>query len=631
MIDPILIVLILLLAAALSLVGIKARRAGTLITVFGTGFGFVAVLLNILSPFAGPSMFASYGLVLEVNGFTSLIAFVASFIGFLVAVYSFGYIEERAGIYSFFTSMTVACLIGMAYCWNLLWIFLFAEFCTFCSAHLIAHKNDGQALEGAIKYIIIQIATSFFAVVGLAIIYTQVGGGGFNAFNLTTLTLPGAITGYDGKLAILLIFISFAVKLPSFPLHAWLPDASTVAPAPISTLLHAMMIKVAGIPAFLVLFLFNALFTNVFIWIIVCILGAITMLYNVIVAFAQNDLKRLLAFDSVSQMGYVILGLGVGGLGSSMYSLTSDFYWLSVAGLGLVAGLFHLLNHSLFKSLLFFGAGAVEHETGVRDINQLGGLLQAMPRTGYLMLIGSLSIAGIPFFNGFISKWMIYIVCIAAGRPLLAFVAIFTSALTFAVFLRLLSSVFLGTKPETFNSVHEAPRSMVGPSIILAAGCILFGVVPQFAFIFLLYPATLAIFPSLSSFLPWGSIFIPSPFPLNLAIFGGLWDPFLLATIILVGLGIGYIIYRARGGFKEVPVTDKYLPFTGGALQDPYLKVDEARPTSTVFEHPLRPLLSRQRRLHTGLANMYVLWIVIFAIALLAILFVGTIWFGGWI
>ncbi len=631
MIDPILLVFILMAAALLSLVGVKARRAGALVTVFGTGFAFIGVLLNILSPFTGPSMFAGYGIVLEVNGFTSLIAFVASFIGFLVAVYSFGYIEKRTGTYNFFTSAAVACLIGMAYCWNLLWIFLFAEICILCSAPLIAHKNDGQALEGAIKYLIIQISTSFFAVVGLAIIYNLVGGGGFTAFNLTTLTTPGVITGYPGKLAILLVFISFAVKLPSFPLHAWLPDASTVAPAPISTLLHAMMIKVAGIPAFLVLFLFNSLFTNVIIWIIVCILGAVTMLYNVMVAFAQNDLKRLLAFDSVSQMGYVILGLGMGGLGASMYSLTSDFYWLSVTGLGLVAGLFHLLNHSLFKSLLFFGAGAVEHETGVRDINQLGGLLQAMPKTGYLMLIGSLSIAGIPFFNGFISKWMIYIVCIAAGRPLLAFVAIFTSALTFAVFLRLLSSVFLGTKPTAFNSVHDAPKSMIGPSVVLAIGCIAFGLIPQIAFIFLLYPATLAIFPAASSFLPWSYIISPLDFSLNLAVLGGLWDPFLLAIILLLGLGIGYIIYRARGGFKEVPSTDKYLPFTGGAIQDPYLKVDEARPTSTVFEHPLRPLLSRLRRLHTGLANMYVLWIVLFAISLLAILFVGTIWFGGWI
>ncbi|MFX1475193.1 MAG: proton-conducting transporter membrane subunit, partial [Promethearchaeota archaeon] len=271
------------------------------------------------------------------------------------------------------------------------------------------------------------------------------------------------------------------------------------------------------------------------------------------------------------------------------------------------------------------------HETGVRDLNHLGGLLEAMPRTGYLMLVGSLSIAGIPFFNGFISKWMIYLVCIAAGRPLLAFVAIFTSALTFAVFLRLLSSVFLGTKPEAFKEVHGAPKSMVGPSVVLAIACIGFGVLPQLAFILLLYPATLALLPAAATALPWNPTTLGSIFPLNLAISGGLWDPFLLVTILLVGLVIGYVIYRARGGFKEVPVTDKYLPFTGGALQDPYLKVDEARPTSTVFEHPLRPLLNRLRRLHTGLANMYVLWIVLFAITLLAILFVGTIWFGGWI
>ncbi len=631
MIDPIILVLVLIAAAPLSLIGAKARRIGALVTVFATGFTFIGVLLNIFSPFAGPSLFAVYGLVLEVNGFTSLIAFVTSFIGFLVAVYSYGYIENRAGSYNLFTLAAVASLIGMAYCWNLLWIFLLAEICTLCSAPLIAHKNDGQALEGAIKYLVIQISTSFFAVVGLGIIYHLVGGGGIAAFNLSNLTLPGVITGYEGKLAILLLFIGFAVKLPSFPLHAWLPDASTVAPAPTSTLLHAMMIKVAGIPAFLILFLFNFLFTNVLIWIIVCILGVITMLFNVILAFAQNDLKRLLAFDSVSQMGYVILGLGIGGLGASMYSLTADTHWLSVAGLGLVAGLFHLLNHSLFKSILFFGAGAVEHETGVRDINQLGGLLQSMPRTGYLMLIGSLSIAGIPFFNGFISKWMIYLACIAAGRPLLAFLAMFTCAMTFAVFMRLLSSVFLGIRPQAHASVHAAPKSMVGPSVVLAIACIGLGIIPQIALIYLLYPATLTLLPAAVAYLPWYPSSLGSIFPLNLAFSGGLWDPFLLATILLLGLAIGYIIYKARGGHKEVPVSDKYMPFTGGALQEPYLKVDDVRVTSTVFEHPFRPFLSRLRRLHSGLANMYVLWIILFAITLLAILFVGTIWFGGWI
>ncbi|MFX1299717.1 MAG: complex I subunit 5 family protein [Promethearchaeota archaeon] len=615
MIDPAIIVVILYIAAAISLIGMKIKRVNEIVAVIATGSALFVVIFNFLYWPPLISLPSLLGFSFIVNGYTNLIALIATFIGFLVVVYSIKYIEKRRSYYSFFVLLTLGSLVGMSYSWNLLWVFLFAELATFSSAPLIAHYLKATSYEGALKYLIIQIFASFFGVIGLGLIYQQglsMGFAGIGVFSIDFLLVSGLLLGFMGKLAIFLIFLGFLVKVPSFPIHTWLPDASTAAPAPISTLLHAMMIKVAGMPAFLVLLMFYSLFININFWLVVCTLGILTMLICVIIAFAQNDLKRLLAFDSVSQMGYVILGLGIGGLAISYYNISTDPIWLMIAAGGIAAGLFHLLNHSFFKSVLFFSAGAIEHETGTRDINKLGGLLHSMPRTGYVMLIGSLAIAGVPLLNGFVSKWMVYNACIAAGQPIFALIAIFTSALTFGVFLRMLCSVFLGHAPETYADVHPAPKSMVVPSLILATGCILFGIFPQLALGFLIYPATYPLLPA------------AIPPPVN-PLFWASLDVFLLATLLFVGLAVGYVLYRFRWGAQPVEADDKTMPMTGGALHDPYLKVDEVRPSSTVFAYPFRSLLSSVRKTHTGLVNMYVLWFVLFALLLLLWLFLGWI------
>jgi formate hydrogenlyase subunit 3/multisubunit Na+/H+ antiporter MnhD subunit len=621
MIDPAVTFLTLFIAAIFTLIGNKIKKVSDIITLIASGFALFAVVLNLFYPFMGISILAVIGFYFTINGFTSLIALIAALIGFFVAVYSVKYIKERKSSYSFFMLVTMGSLIGMAYSWNLLWIFLLAEIATIGSAPLIAHHQKAKPYEGAIKYLIIQILAALFAVIGLGLIYQLATSGGLvgiDAFSINLLLTTGVLIGLEGKIAIFLIFLGFLVKLPSFPLHTWLPDASTVAPASISTLLHAMMIKVAGMPAFLVLFQFNFLFVSTTFWFLICGLGALTMVICVAIAFAQNDLKRLLAFDSVSQMGYVILGLGIGGLALSYYNLLTDPLWLGIAAGGIAAGLFHMFNHSLFKSILFFSAGAIEHETGTKDLHQLGGLLRAMPLTGSVMLIGSLSIAGIPLLNGFISKWMIFNACIAAGQPIFAFIAIFTSALTFAVFLRILCSVFLGNTPDTLRNVHQTPKIMVAPSAVLAAGCITFGVLPQIAIFFLIYPATL-------TFLPLASLPPVNPLTTILSFFGGAWDPFLIATLLLIGLIVGFLLFQIKGSTKSTETEDKGLPFTGGALQDPYLSVEETRPASTLFEYPFRSMLKKVRRTHTGLVNMYLFWFVLTALLLLALMI------GGWI
>ncbi len=615
MIDPAIIVIVLYIAAAFSLLGNKIRRVNDVVALLATGFALLAVVLNFFYLPLWISIPGVFGFAFTINGYTNLIALIATFIGVLVVVYSVKYVEQRGSSHCLFVLLTIGSLLGMAYSWNLFWVFLFAEVATITSTFLIAHHMKSTSFEGGLKYLSIQIFASLFVVVGLGLIYQETlaaGYSGIGAFGIDFLLSSGLLVGFIGKFSLFLIFLGFLVKVPSFPIHTWLPDASTVAPASISTLLHAMMIKVAGMPAFLILLLFHSLFVSINFWLVICSLGILTMLVCVIIAFAQNDLKRLLAFDSVSQMGYVILGMGIGGLAISFYDITTDPVWLVVAAGGITAGLFHLLNHSLFKSVLFFSAGAIEHETGTRDINKLGGLLQAMPRTGYVMLIGSLAIAGVPLLNGFISKWMVYNACISAGQPVFALIAIFTSALTFAVFLRMLCSVFLGNAPGTYQGVHAAPRSMFGPSLLLAGGCILFGVIPQIAILFLIFPATTVLLPVAIT---------PPANPL----FWVSLDLFLLGTLLIIGLIIGYLLYRFKWGVTPTDAEDKTMPFTGGTLKEPYLKVEEARPASTVFSYPFRSLLNGVRKSHTGLVNMYILWFVLFALLMLSLLIVGWI------
>jgi formate hydrogenlyase subunit 3/multisubunit Na+/H+ antiporter MnhD subunit len=199
-------------------------------------------------------------------------------------------------------------------------------------------------------------------------------------------------------------------------------------------------------------------------------LGAVTLLIGVLFALAQHDLKKLLAYHTVSQIGYMMLGLGLG------------------TPLGIAAGLFHCLNHGLFKGGLFLCAGAVQHSCGTRDMDKLGGLSRNMPYTMQIWLICAASIAGVPLFNGFVSKWMLYNAALEVHQPILALIPWIGSILTVFSFLKATSGVFLGSPGSATEQAHESNWTMVAGGSILAAGCILLGVAPQLAVTYLLNP-----------------------------------------------------------------------------------------------------------------------------------------------
>jgi len=247
--------------------------------------------------------------------------------------------------------------------------------------------------------------------------------------------------------------IGFGLKAALVPMHAWLPDAHPAAPTPISAMLSGVFIKATGVYALI------RVTTNVFPTMHVTqeallALGGLSMVVGVFMAIGQWDIKRLLAYHSISQIGYVVLGIGLG------------------TPLGVLGGVFHLVNHAAFKSLLFLGAGAVEFRTGTRQLREMGGLRERMPVTSATTLAASLSISGIPPFNGFFSKLIIIWAAIEAGRYGYAVAAVIVSVMTIASFMKVQKYAFFGTLRERWRNVTEVPVSMLIALVALAVLCL---------------------------------------------------------------------------------------------------------------------------------------------------------------
>jgi multicomponent Na+:H+ antiporter subunit D len=241
--------------------------------------------------------------------------------------------------------------------------------------------------------------------------------------------------------AVALFISGFGLKAALIPFHAWLPDAHPSAPAPISAMLSGVLIKTIGVYA-LARVMFNVIGITPLTSYILMILGTVSMVVGVLLAMGQDDIKRFLAYSSISQVGYVVLAIGIG------------------TRFAIAAGLFHLINHAVFKSLLFLNSGAVEYATGTRDLNKMGGLREKMPVTGTTSLMGSLSISGIPPFSGFWSKLFIIVAAVQAQRYGFAAWAAGVSVLTLAALMRFQRRAFFGEPKEAYAKAKEVPGAM---------------------------------------------------------------------------------------------------------------------------------------------------------------------------
>ncbi len=432
------------------------RRAADAFVVVAMAVA-MAACLALLPGAATTAACDLLGAHLEVDGLSLLFLLVVNGVGLCCAVYSVDYIGHyggRAKFYSLLLLMVMG-LNGMVMVRDLFSLYLFLEVASVAAYVLVAYNLELDGIEASLKYLLLSVVATGMVLIGIALVLTVAG-------RLDFAGLQAALAGSAAANPVLMLaaglFVAgFGLKAAVVPFHAWLPDAHPSAPAPISAMLSGVVIKVAGVYA-LVRLLFGVYGGPPPVLRVLVLLGLLSMVVGAVVAYFQTDFKRLLAYSSISQIGYILVGLGLGN-------------WFGVVG-----ALFHVMNHAVFKSLLFLNSGAVQYRTGTRDIREMGGLENRMRVTAVTSTFGTLSIAGVPPFAGFFSKLFIILGAVAARQWAVAFLTVFFSLFTLGYFLYLQRRVFFGNLNERWRELREAPAAMSVAVVVLAATTLLVGV-----------------------------------------------------------------------------------------------------------------------------------------------------------
>ncbi|MBI4007230.1 MAG: NADH-quinone oxidoreductase subunit L [Planctomycetes bacterium] len=379
-----------------------------------------------------------------VDPLSSLMLCIVCLISLLIQIFSRGYMAGDRGFarYYAFISLFTFSMLGLVLSSNLLQMYIFWELVGLCSYLLIGHWYDRPEAAKAAKkaFIVTRIGDSFFFVGVLVILFTI---GSLNFHDIETAIKSGTLShGLIGIMAFL-VFCGAIGKSAQFPLHVWLPDAME-GPSPVSALIHAATMVAAGV--YLVARAYTLFAASHTVMLIVAYTGGFTALFAGSIAIAQNDLKRVLAYSTVSQLGYMFLALGVGA-----YS----------------ASLFHLTTHACFKALLFLAAGSVVHAMHTRDVTEMGGIFKYMKITSLTFLIGSLSLLGIPPFSGFFSKDEILLAAYSTHNLPLFIMGLITVFFTSVYMFRIFFIAFTG-ESRAHGHPHESPAVMTIPLIILA-------------------------------------------------------------------------------------------------------------------------------------------------------------------
>jgi len=401
-----------------------------------------------------------FGITLVSDNISTLLLLVINIVGLLSLLYSFKYMEmytSKIRFYSLFMLM-VAGMNGVVITGDMFNLFVFLEIATIASYALVGFGCEHEELEASFKYMILGSVSSTLILLGVAILYAT-----FGTLNMADLANSISTNGINKSVLFAegLFIMGFGLKAAMVPFHAWLPDAHPSAPAPISAMLSGVLIKACGIYAIIRIVYHVIGMTNIT-HIILMSMGVLSMIVGVLLAVGQWDFKRLLAYHSISQMGYVMIGIGL------------------ATPLGILGGLFHLMNHAFFKSLLFLCSGAIEYSTGTRNLKEMGGLFKRMPVTSSSCSIASLSISGIPPFSGFWSKLIIIIALVQAGYYAIAAITVGVSFLTLVSFIKVQRYSIFGDLPEKLKGVKEVPVLMRTALIIFTLLCLGSGVLYPF-------------------------------------------------------------------------------------------------------------------------------------------------------
>lgn len=463
-------------AALCPFVGKLGRKHPERLSIFVLVFGLLLAIIHVPSCIESQdlrSVFSGAPLALVMGDMFSLFMLVLIYLAALsVAVFSVFYKREddRSALYYALLMASVAGMAGVVLSTDFFTLYVFVEVLAVCSFSLIAFQRKAESLEGAIKYLVVAAPATLFLISGVALLMLFTG----------TTSFAGVLTavgGADNPAMLIIMGImlcGFLLKSGLVPFHTWTPDAYQSAPAPVSALLAGIITKVAGMYAIIRIMLLMRVAhpqTAAALGSALMLFGAASILVGAFAALYQKDFKRMLAYSSVSQMGYIVLAAG------------------AATPLALAAAVFHFFNHATFKLTLFFNSGAIERSAGTTNIEKLGGLENRMPWTSWTSVIAMMSTAGIPPLSGFWSKLLIIVALWQAGLHGYAALALLASILTLAYFLVLQRRVFFGNLPEGLSGVKEARAGMLVPAVLFAALMVLAGLYFPLIFSNLVVPA----------------------------------------------------------------------------------------------------------------------------------------------
>jgi formate hydrogenlyase subunit 3/multisubunit Na+/H+ antiporter MnhD subunit len=504
----------------------------------------------------------------KLDRLSGFIGLAIGFFSIVVLVYSSkfmqGYLGRKSALrqYYLYLVLTAIASLGVAFANNLILLLVFWGFLGL-TLYLLVIMGKEHSDAVAKKTFIIVGGSDVLMLLGIGVIFYLTG-----SLQMDNISLE--LNSGWALLAYLCLAMACFAKAGVMPLHSWIPDCAESAPLPVVAYLPASLDKLLGIYLLarmsLDLFVMNEATT-----ILLMLVGAFTIIAAVMMALIQHNMKRLLGYHAVSQVGYMVLGIGTG------------------TPLGIAGGIFHMLNNALYKSCLFLTAGSVEYRTQTTELDELGGLSKAMPFTYASCLIASLSISGVPPFNGFFSKWMIYQGLVsqlqAAGyrlqvvSVLCLVAAMFGSAFTLASFMKLLHAAFLGQSAVGRDKAYrEVPWQMWLPTVVLAAICVVFGVC--------------------AVQIPLRYFVLPVVGPVT---FIGIWSAGLSALLLVMGLVLGVSLFKLKG---LQPKVRRDISFVGGEMLD----WQATRVTGTEFYNTVKEygiLKSIYKKAELGVFDVY--------------------------
>jgi multicomponent Na+:H+ antiporter subunit D len=404
---------------------------------------------------------AYFPFALSSDGLTMVFLISIGLVGLVTFITGHNTIPDERERFSFvnLVLLTMAGLNGLVMVRDLFSLYVYIEVVAVASFVLISLHTEKDALEGAFKYLILSASASMLMLLSIAAILLVCGGTSFDTVHSVLNTVPGRMLITT---AIALFVGAAFIKGGLVPFHGWLPDAYSSAPPGVSVLLAGIVTKTAGVYTAMRIvvsvFGFTGMVQN-----LLLLVGTVSIIFGALAALNQKDFRRMLAYSSISQMGYIIVGLGAG------------------TAYGIAGALFHLFNHAVSKSQLFVNAAAVEQQTGIRDMNKLGGLAGRMPVTGGTSVVALLSIAGIPPLAGFWSKLVIIIALWQSGHHNYAVIAVVASCITLGYFLLLQRRMFFGKTVPECSAVKEAGAGLLVPALLLSAIAIGLGIAFPFA------------------------------------------------------------------------------------------------------------------------------------------------------